>query len=84
MGIKISEEAEQLFEEMGEAKMKRYMISFLKVKNKDRDSSEFFFEFSEYLKSCIPNSKGYKNISTFSFEQFLLKKYTGFNVFDLD
>ena len=34
MDIKISKEAEQLFEEMGESKMKRYMMSFLKVKNK--------------------------------------------------
>jgi hypothetical protein len=84
MDINISEEAEQLLDEMGEAKIKRYMMSFLKVKTKDKESSDFFFEFSEYLKSCIPNNNGYKHISTFSFEQFLLKKYHGFNVFDLD
>lgn len=43
MDINISEEAEQLLDEMGEAKIKRYMMSFFKVKTKDKESSDFFF-----------------------------------------
>lgn len=82
--INISEEAEKVLDELGEKNMKKYMLSFLKLKSKDIKNTEFFFEFSKYLKSCVPKKNGYKHISTFSFEQFLLKKYNGFNVFDLE
>jgi len=59
-----------LVEEMGEARVKKYIKAYLELK---QDRNLFLETFSKYIESRIPDKNGFKPISISSFKKFILE-----------
>lgn len=67
----------KLIDEVGETIFKKYCLIYGQFRKNEANISNYINDFSEYLQSIKYDKKGYRKISKFSFEQFLLKKYYG-------